>query len=69
DLEMAMQRIKGKAAPMNAMRHASKTPCVKTARCMDCKSPQRICNVWSIVEKAYPTGRIKVILINKDLGL
>ncbi|MCP3952455.1 MAG: lactate utilization protein, partial [Desulfobacterales bacterium] len=46
DLEMAMQRIKGKAAPMNAMRHASKTPCVKTARCMDCKSPQRICNVW-----------------------
>jgi len=69
DLETAMQRIKDRAAPMNAIRHACKTPCVKTAGCMDCKSPQRICNVWSIIEKAFPAGRIKVILINKDLGL
>jgi len=69
DLETAMQRIKDRAAPMNAMRHASRTPCAKTAVCMDCRSPQRICNVWSIIEKAFPAGRIKVILINKDLGL
>jgi L-lactate utilization protein LutB len=69
DLETAMQRVKERAAPMNAIRHAIKTPCVKTADCMDCKSPQRICNVWNIIEKAFPAGRIKVILINKDLGL
>jgi hypothetical protein len=69
DLETAMRRIKNMAAPMNAIRHAFKTPCVKTARCVDCKSPQRICNVWSIIAKAYPAKRIKVILINKDLGL
>ena len=36
---------------------------------MDCSSPARICNVWTIHEKSYPKGRIKVILINQDLGL
>jgi len=69
DLETAIQRIKERAAPMNAIRHASRTPCVKTTVCMDCKSPQRICNVWNIIEKAFPASRIKVILINQDLGL
>jgi L-lactate utilization protein LutC len=69
DLEQAMARIKHLAAPANAIRHEQKTPCVKTAYCMDCSSPARICNVWTIHEKSYPKGRIKVILINQDLGL
>ena len=69
DMEAAMARIKAVAAPMNAIRHAYKTPCVKTAHCQECKSPQRICNVWTLTEKSYPKDRIKVILINRDLGL
>lgn len=69
DLEQAMARIKHLAAPANAIRHEQKTPCVKTAYCMDCSSPARICNVWTIHEKSYPKGRVKVILINQDLGL
>jgi hypothetical protein len=69
DLEQAMERIKTLAAPANAIRHEQKTPCVKTAYCMDCSSPARICNVWTIHEKSYPKGRIKVVLINHDLGL
>ena len=69
DLEQAIDRIKELAAPANAIRHDQKTPCAKTAYCMDCSSPGRICNVWSIHEKSYPKGRIKVILINQDLGL
>ena len=69
DLEQAMERIKNLAAPANAIRHEQKTPCVKTSYCMDCSSPARICNVWTIHEKSYPKGRIKVILINQDLGL
>jgi len=69
DVNMAMQRIKGLAAPMNANRHGIKTPCVKKSYCMDCKSPERICNTWTIHEKSYPKGRIKIILINKDIGL
>jgi len=69
DLEQAMDRIKNLAAPANAIRHQQKTPCVKTSYCMDCNSPARICNIWTIHEKSYPKGRIKVILINQDLGL
>jgi hypothetical protein len=69
DVDTAMRRIKTVAAPMNAMRHNIKTPCVKTARCMECASPARICNTWTIHAKSYPQGRIKVVLINQDLGL
>ena len=70
DVEEAMKRIKNYAAPLNAIRHADfKTPCRKTSYCMDCKSPDRICNTWTITEKSYPKGRIKVLIINKDLGL
>jgi len=69
DLHEAMHRIKNYAAPINAVRHHIKTPCVKTSYCMDCKSPDRICNTWSITETSFPKGRIKIVLINKDLGL
>jgi hypothetical protein len=70
DLTAAMARIKAYAAPANAIRHPGlKTPCMKTACCMDCKSPDRICNTWTITEKSYPKGRISVVLINDDLGL
>jgi L-lactate utilization protein LutB len=69
NLEEAMNRIKNIAAPANAIRHAKNTPCVKTSYCMDCKSPDRICNIWTIHEKSHPKGRIKIILINRDLGL
>jgi len=69
DIEEAMFRIKNYAAPINAARLDKKTPCVKTGYCDDCNSPDRICNTWTITEKSYPKGRIKVVLINEDLGL
>jgi hypothetical protein len=69
DLEDAMYRIKNYAAPINAMRLDMKTPCVKSARCADCKSPARICNSWTITEKSFPKGRIKVVLINQEMGI
>ncbi len=69
-LDDAFRRIKGLAAPANAIRHPGfRTPCMKTATCMDCRSPDRICNTWCITEKSFPPGRIKVILIDQDLGL
>jgi L-lactate utilization protein LutB len=69
DLEDAMMRIKNFAAPANAMRLGMKTPCAKTSYCEECKSKDRICNNWTITEKSFPKGRIKVVLINEDLGL
>jgi len=68
NLDDAMRRIKDYAAPVNAMRLDKKTPCVKTGRCQDCKSPDRICNTWTVSEKSFPKGRVKVVLINQDLG-
>jgi L-lactate utilization protein LutB len=69
DLEAAFDRIKDYAAPTNTMRLDKKNPCAKTSRCEECKSPERICNIWTITEKSFPKGRIKVILINADAGL
>jgi L-lactate utilization protein LutB len=69
DLEDAMIRIKNFAAPANAMRLGMKTPCAKTSYCEECKSKDRICNNWTITEKSFPKGRIKVVLINENLGL
>lgn len=68
DLNTAMVRVKEYSAPVNAIRLGRKTPCVTTAVCDDCKSPDRICNVWTITEKSFPKYRVKVILINQDLG-
>lgn len=69
DIEDAMLRIKNYAAPANAMRLDKKTPCVKTSFCEECRSPERICNTWTITEKSFPPNRIKIVLINEDLGL
>lgn len=72
DLEAARFRIKNYAAPVNAIRHdlhtPRKTPCVTTSYCHECRGEWRICNTWVINEKSFPKGRIKVILINEDLG-
>jgi len=68
DIEDGMVRIKDYAAPVNTMRLDKKTPCRQTGFCEDCKSPDRICNSWTITEKSFPKGRIKVILINEDMG-
>ena len=69
DLEEAMMRIKNYAAPANVQRLDMKTPCAKTSYCEECKSKDRICNTWTITEKSFPKGRVKVVLINEDLGL
>ncbi|MBW2065364.1 MAG: lactate utilization protein [Deltaproteobacteria bacterium] len=69
DIDEAMHRIKNYAAPTNAMRLEKKTPCTKTSFCQECKNDDRICNTWTITEKSFPKGRIKVVLINEDLGL
>src|SRR6056297_3349561 len=69
DLENAMERVK-KIAPKNAARYPDlNLPCQKTGKCMDCSSPNRICNSWLITEKSYPKGRIKIIFVEEDLGL
>ena len=70
NIDEGIRRVKEICAPKNARRHPDfNTPCQTTGYCLNCSSDQRICNVWSIMEKCYPKKRIKIILINADLGL
>lgn len=69
DLTAAEERIRSIAAPQNVARHPGfRTPCAKTGVCMDCNSPDRICNIWLRLERCYPEKRILVVLIDQDLG-
>jgi len=68
DLDEAMFRIKTYAAPVNVINLDKKTPCRETGVCQDCKSPDRICNYWTITEKSFTKHRIKIILVNQDMG-
>ncbi len=67
-LTEAHSRIKDYSAPVNTVRLGKKTPCATTMQCEDCSSPDRICNTWAITEKSNPPERVKIILINQDLG-
>ena len=67
NLEEAISRIRTHAAPLNAKRLNKKTPCVKTGKCMDCNSPDRICRTLVITQKPYP-DTMYIVLINKELG-
>ncbi|MFH0875918.1 MAG: lactate utilization protein [archaeon] len=69
DLTSAIAKIKKHTAPRNAKRLNKNTPCVKTGRCMDCCSDERICNVTTIIHKSNPKGRIKIILVDSELGI
>jgi hypothetical protein len=68
DLDSVLARVKHLAAPINAIRLNKETPCVETGLCLDCRSPARICNVWSIIEGQRFEHRLHVKLVGEDLG-
>jgi hypothetical protein len=68
DLDSALARVKHLAAPINAIRLKRETPCAETSQCLDCKSPDRLCNMWSIIEGHRFENRIHVKLVGEDLG-
>jgi hypothetical protein len=69
-LNDAVVRARTTAAPLNTQRFPeSKTPCSETGSCADCKSPDTICSQIVTTRYCKPAGRIKVILLGKNLGL
>ena len=68
DLDGAMKRARNVAAPINAQRFDINTPCNKTGKCMDCKSPDTICCQFLITRFERHPGRAHVILVNDSLG-
>lgn len=69
DTEEAHKRAKHFAAPANAVRLSTDTPCAKTGVCHDCKSPACICCQTVEMRFCRDKGRIKVLLVGEPLGL
>jgi hypothetical protein len=79
DVDAAIKRVKECAAPPNTVRLNLKTPCAATGECISlkddsslmcdgCKSPQRICCNYVVTAQQRHKGRIKVIIVNRELG-
>lgn len=69
DLPTALFRAKNIAAPLNARRLQVKTPCAqKGDKCYDCNSPQRICRITTVIDRAPIGMKCEVIIIKTALG-
>ena len=69
DFEKALWRARNIAAPKNAQRVKSKTPCaVKGDRCYDCNSPERICRGFLVLERAMAGMETEIVLVEEELG-
>ncbi len=81
DLDEAVYRVKTVAAPLNAIRLNCKTPCAKLGHCISldtmehpqmadgCKTTARICCNYLVSGLQRVPGRIKVILVDEELGM
>ena len=69
NLSDAIYRCKNVAAPKNAKRMNAKTPCAKNAdKCYDCNSPERICRITTIIDRAPMGMKCEIIFIDQELG-
>ena len=68
DIESGIARVRNMAAPPNANRLHTKTPCAELGRCADCLSADCICCQTVITRKSRIPNRIKVILVGEELG-
>lgn len=71
DQEAAIQRIKNYVCPIHARRRDRPIPCGEAGKCVDCRAPQRFCNVVTIIECQYKhkNDRITVIICGEELGI
>ncbi len=69
DLDEALERVQKVISPYHAKYLGLNTPCASTDQCMDCDSPQRICNITTIISKKPPTIDFLIVLVGEDLGL
>jgi hypothetical protein len=69
DVPEALERVQEVIAPYHAKCIGMNTPCASTGECSDCDSPQRICNITTILSKKPPSVDFVIILVGEDLGL
>ena len=68
NIEQAVARNRAISGPANAKRLNLSTPCVKTGKCMECKSEERICCEYTVIKRQRNPKRMHVIFINDTLG-
>ena len=69
DLDSAIARARGTAAPVNAQRFAGiSVPCAKTGVCANCNAPDCMCCQVVVTRQSRHPGRIKIILVGENLG-
>ncbi len=68
DLVAAIDRIKNEACHKNSTRLKLKTPCAATGECTDCKSPDRMCNVTTIISGKPGEVDLNVYIVGEELG-
>jgi len=68
NVEEGVSRAKNIAAVANALRLNYKTPCTTLGYCVDCKSPERSCNITVVIERKPTATDVHVVLVNEDLG-
>ncbi len=64
----AIERVKAWATPPNAKRLNFKTPCASSGFCSDCKSPDRLCRVTTIIDRKPRFTDLHVLVVNADMG-
>lgn len=76
NLDEAFDRIKNIIAPTHFRIRSGElggrkreTPCVATGKCNDCRSKDRGCNIYTIIEGKPARTDLHVIIVNQDLGL
>jgi L-lactate utilization protein LutB len=75
DMDEALSRIRTLIAPNHVRIRvalggiSSKTPCAVTGECSDCRSIERICNIFSIIEGKPFFTDLHVVIVDEDLGL
>ena len=64
----AIKRVRQIAAPLDAKRLGKETPCTKLNRCVDCSHKERICNDFVLIANQFVNDRIKIIIVDQELG-
>lgn len=68
DMDHAVHRARQTAAPLDAVRLGKTTPCAKLGYCIDCRHPERICNSFVAIEGQFIKDRIKIIIVDMNMG-
>lgn len=67
-LKSAVNRVQNFATPANSVRLKCNTPCALTGKCMNCHLDSTLCCQIVVTRHSYIKNRIKVLIVNEELG-